>query len=111
METEKLVTEALCRRERLRIIQILSKGPSPLSVLKKEVGGSFSSLLHHLRALQRVGLVEIVRLKPRLTVAYLKFDVSLSFESGSEPVVKLKPRPPPAESELMMAYWRLLVRK
>ncbi|GEM_PF-5268968 len=111
MGTEKLVADILWRAERLKIIQILSKGPSPLSALRETVGGSFSSLLHHLRALQRAGLVDVVKLKPRLTVAYLKFDVTLSFESGSEPVVRLKPRPPPAESELMMAYWRLLVKK
>ena len=110
MENRKLMG-VICKEERLKILQALSRGPSPLSALKEAVGGNFSSLLHHLRALQEAGLVEVVKLKPRLTIAYLKFDLKFSFETGSEPVVELKPRPPPAESELMMAYWRLLVRK
>jgi DNA-binding transcriptional ArsR family regulator len=108
---ENMLVRVLCREERLRIIQALSKGPLPLSALRTVVGGNFSSLLHHVRALQQAGLVEVVRLRPRLTVAYLKFDVKFSFEAGSGPTVELKPREPPAESELMMAYWRLLVRR
>ncbi|MEM2418905.1 MAG: winged helix-turn-helix domain-containing protein [Candidatus Hadarchaeales archaeon] len=108
---EERILEALCNRERLLILQALSKGPSPLSALKEALGRSYSDLLHHLKALQNAGLVEVIKLRPRLTVAYLKFDLEIKIGSGSEPEILLKPRPPPAESELMMAYWRLLTRK
>jgi predicted transcriptional regulator len=108
---EERAVQVLCKEERLRIIQLLAKSPLPLSALKAAVGSNFSSLLHHLRALQQAGLVEVIKLRPRLSVAYLKFDIKFSFETESGPKIELKPREPPAESELMMAYWKLLLRK
>ncbi len=105
------VLKALCQVERLQLLEALSQGPLPLSALKQAMGKPYSVLLYHLRVLQRAGLVDLIRLKPKLTVAYLKRHVEIHWKCGEKPKVLTKPLPPPAESELVLTYWRLLVRR
>lgn len=104
------VLEAVSRPERLRIIQSLSDGPLPLRALRERIGRSYSDLLHHLAVLQKAGLVEVLKLRPRLTMAYLKYDVDVRVQTGKKPVVKLRKREPPVESDLMKSYWKLLLQ-
>jgi DNA-binding transcriptional ArsR family regulator len=102
--------EAIFKPERARIIQALSGGPLPLRALKTRIKRSYSDLLHHIRVLEKAGVVGVIRLKPRLTMAYLKHDVDIKFKSGEGTVVRLRKREPPVESDLMKAYWKLLLK-
>ena len=109
-KNQNQVLEAVSKPERLRIVQALYMGPLPLKALKNEIGRGYSDLLHHLSVLEKANLVSIIRLKPRLTMAYLRNDVNIKIQSGGETVVKLQKREPPVESELMQSYWKLLLQ-
>jgi DNA-binding transcriptional ArsR family regulator len=109
-ENPDVILEAVLKPERSKIIQALFEGPQPLKALKAHIGKGYSDLLHHIRVLEAAGIVEVIRLRPRLTMAYLKREVEIRFQTGKKTIVRLREREPPVESDLMKAYWKLLLK-
>jgi DNA-binding transcriptional ArsR family regulator len=108
-EDPEPILEAVSKPERSRIVQALYEGPLPLRALKGRIGRGYSDLIHHVRVLEDAGVVGVLKLRPRLTMVYLKFDVDIRFQTGKKILVRLREREPPAESDLMKSYWKLLL--